>query len=72
MFVQYLFLGGCMDILEASAKLERIKLLAKIAQVGEVSEKEQTIALTWIGEIAEEIRRDVGQRAIKVQCGHNI
>ncbi|HCC0889421.1 TPA: hypothetical protein M4K80_002978 [Salmonella enterica] len=61
-----------MDILEASAKLERIKLLAKIAQVGEVSEKEQTIALTWIGKIAEEIRRDVGQRAIKVQCGHNI
>ncbi|WP_449549600.1 hypothetical protein [Lelliottia nimipressuralis] len=45
-----------MDILEASAKLERIELLAKIAHVGEVSAKEQTIALTWIGEIAEEMR----------------
>ena len=61
-----------MDILEASAKLERIELLAKIAHFGEVSAKEQTIALTWIGEIAEEIRSDVGQRVIKGQCGHNI
>lgn len=45
-----------MDILEASAKLERIELLAKVAHVGEVSAKEKTIALTWIGEIAEEMR----------------
>ena len=45
-----------MDILEASAKLERIELLAKIAHVGEISAKEKTIALTWIGEIAEEMR----------------
>jgi len=45
-----------MDILEASAKLERIELLAKVAHAGEVSAKEKTIALTWIGEIAEEMR----------------
>lgn len=45
-----------MDILEASAKLERIELLAKIAHVSEISAKEKTIALTWIGEIAEEMR----------------
>lgn len=48
-----------MDILEASAKLERIELLAKIAHVGEISTKEKTIALTWIGEIAEEMRDGV-------------
>lgn len=35
-----------MDILEASAKLERIELLAKIAHVSEISAKEKTIALT--------------------------
>ncbi len=45
-----------MDILEASAKLERIELLAKIAHASEMSSKEKTIALTWIGEIAEEMR----------------
>lgn len=45
-----------MNILEASAKLERIELLAKVAHVGEVSAKEKTIALTWIGEIVEEMR----------------
>ncbi len=45
-----------MDILEASAKLERIELLAKIAHASEMSAKEKTIALTWIGEIAEEMR----------------
>lgn len=49
-----------MDILEASAKLERIELLAKIAHVGEISAKEKTIALAWIGEIAEEMRDVVG------------
>ncbi|EML2227241.1 TPA: hypothetical protein ME748_004125 [Klebsiella aerogenes] len=45
-----------MDILEASAKLERIELLAKIAHVCDVNAKEKTIALEWIGEIAEELR----------------
>ncbi|AWC84827.1 MULTISPECIES: hypothetical protein [Enterobacter cloacae complex] len=45
-----------MDILEASVKLERIELLAKIAHASEMSSKEKTIALTWIGEIAEEMR----------------
>ena len=45
-----------MDILEASAKLERIELLA---HVSEISAKEKTIALTWIGEIAEEMRNVV-------------
>ncbi|MEZ6876788.1 hypothetical protein [Enterobacter sp. KBR-315C3_2022] len=53
-----------MDILEASAKLERIELLAKIAHVGEISAKEKTIALTWIGEIAEEMR-DVVRSEVK-------
>ncbi|WP_332613579.1 hypothetical protein [Enterobacter sp. 37] len=48
-----------MDILEASAKLERIELLAKIAHVSEISAKEKTIALIWIGEIAEEMRHVV-------------
>lgn len=48
-----------MDILEASAKLERIELLAKIAHVSEISAKEKSIALTWIGEIAEEMRNVV-------------
>lgn len=45
-----------MDILEASVKLERIELLAKIAHASEMSSTEKTIALTWIGEIAEEMR----------------
>lgn len=53
-----------MDILEASAKLERIELLAKIAHVSEISAKEKTIALTWIGEIAEEMR-DIVKGEIK-------
>lgn len=52
-----------MDILEASAKLERIELLAKIVQVDEVSAKEKTIALAWIGEIAEELSKAVRKDA---------
>lgn len=48
-----------MDILEASTKLERIELLAKIAHVGDISAKEKTIVLTWIGEIAEILNVEV-------------
>jgi len=58
-----------MDILEASAKLERIELLAKIAHVGDISAKEQTIALTWIGEIAEEMRDVVCSELTNPQGG---
>ncbi|WP_341826919.1 hypothetical protein, partial [Enterobacter hormaechei] len=59
----------CMDILEASAKLERIELLAKIAHVSEISAKEKTIALTWIGEIAEEMRNVVKGEIKNPQSG---
>lgn len=45
-----------MDLLEASAQLERIELLAKIAHVYESNQREKTIALVWIGELAEEVR----------------
>lgn len=58
-----------MDILEASAKLERIELLAKIAHVDEISAKEKTIALTWIGEIAEEMRCVVRSEIKNPQSG---
>ncbi|EIV2971041.1 hypothetical protein ACWOQQ_19335 [Enterobacter sp. ESY66] len=58
-----------MDILEASAKLERIELLAKIAHASEMSVKEKTIALTWIGEIAEEMRYVVRGEIKNPQCG---
>lgn len=34
-----------MDILEASAQLERIELLAKIAHIYESNQREKTIAL---------------------------
>ncbi|WP_172731789.1 hypothetical protein [Pluralibacter gergoviae] len=48
-----------MDLLEASAQLERIELLAKISHYDEVTMKEKTVALGWIGEIAEELRKEV-------------
>lgn len=48
-----------MDLLEASAQLERIELLAKIAHVYESDQREKTIALAWIGEIAGEMRHDL-------------
>lgn len=52
-----------MDLLEASAQLERIELLAKIAHVYESNQREKTIALTWIGEIAGEMREMVRTEA---------
>lgn len=48
-----------MDMLEATAQLERIELLAKIAHVSNISTKEKTIALVWIGEIVEEMRVEI-------------
>ncbi len=58
-----------MNILEASAQLERIELLAKVAHFGEISTKEKTIALTWIGEIAEEMRCIVREELKNPQGG---
>ncbi|MDG5830466.1 hypothetical protein GWC00_017905 [Salmonella enterica subsp. enterica serovar Newport] len=51
-----------MDILEASAQLERIELLAKIAHIYESNQREKTIALYWIGEIAGEMRERLVRR----------
>lgn len=48
-----------MDMLEATAQLERIELLAKIAHVSDISTKEKTIALVWIGEIVEGMRVEI-------------
>lgn len=48
-----------MDLLEHSAALERIELLAKFACFDESSSRERQVALVWIGEIAEEVRRGV-------------
>ncbi|EMK2610486.1 hypothetical protein V8U19_001187 [Citrobacter freundii] len=48
-----------MDLLEASAQLERIELLAKIAHVSDISAKDKTIALIWISEIVEDMRKEL-------------
>lgn len=48
-----------MDILEASAKLERIELLAKIAHVEQVTLTEKTVALEWIGELVGELSVEI-------------
>ena len=45
-----------MDLLEVSAGLERIELLAKISNIDEASSKEKRVALQWIGEITEDLR----------------
>ena len=58
-----------MDLLEASAQLERIELLAKIAHVYESNQREKTIALAWIGEIAGEMREIVRTEAKNPQKG---
>lgn len=58
-----------MDLLEASAQLECIELLAKIAHVYESNQREKTIALAWIGEIAGEMREMVRTEAKNPQEG---
>ncbi|EJA1141917.1 TPA: hypothetical protein JLN58_001692 [Escherichia coli] len=58
-----------MDLLEASAQLERIELLAKIAHVYESNQREKTIALTWIGELAGEVREMVKKEGQRPQNG---
>ncbi|MCE9894864.1 hypothetical protein RZR38_09635 [Citrobacter freundii] len=58
-----------MDLLEASAQLERIELLAKIAHVYESDQREKTIALAWIGEIAGEMRNDLRKDLKKTRSG---
>ncbi|MBS2649207.1 hypothetical protein KFY42_26310 [Salmonella enterica subsp. enterica serovar 1,4,[5],12:i:-] len=58
-----------MDILEASAQLERIELLAKIAHIYESNQREKTIALYWIGEIAGEMREKVSKAMKSPQKG---
>lgn len=56
-----------MDFLEASASLERIELLAKISHFDEVSSKEKTVALVWIGELAEELRKEIRKSKLGLQ-----
>lgn len=58
-----------MDLLEASAQLERIELLAKIAHVYESDQREKTIALAWIGEIAGKMRHDLRKDLKKTRSG---
>jgi hypothetical protein len=58
-----------MDILEASAQLERIELLAKIAHVYGSDQREKTIALAWIGEIAGEMREMVRKETQNPRLG---
>lgn len=57
-------LGGQMDFFEASAKLERIELLARIATIDCANLKDRTVALVWISEMAEEMQ-DVVRNEIK-------
>lgn len=45
-----------MVLLEVSAGLERIELLAKISNIDEASSKEKRVALQWISEITEDLR----------------
>jgi hypothetical protein len=52
-----------MDLLEASARLERIELLAKISHFDDFSTKDKTMALIWIGEITEELRKEIRKGA---------
>lgn len=58
-----------MDLLEESAQLERIELLAKIAHVYESNQREKTIALAWIGEIAREMHEMVRKEVKKNKKG---
>jgi len=48
-----------MDLLEQSAAMERIELLAKLACFEDSSSREKLVALVWISEIAEEGKRGV-------------
>ncbi|ALB56170.1 hypothetical protein ACN6UN_003220 [Cronobacter turicensis] len=56
-----------MDLLEASAKLERIELLTKFSHFDDVTSKEKTVALTWIGELTEELMEEVRKNAQDIQ-----
>lgn len=58
-----------MDLLEASAKIERIELLAKFSHFDEVTLREKTVALVWIGEIAEELSKEVRKGINNPLCG---
>lgn len=53
-----------MDLLEVSAGLERIELLAKISNIDEASSKEKRVALQWIGEITEDLRILIRKEAL--------
>ncbi|KUQ05652.1 hypothetical protein AWI07_03790 [Enterobacter roggenkampii] len=48
-------IGGSMELLEVSARLEFIGLLTKVSRVEGVTFKEQQIALSLIGEWTAEI-----------------
>lgn len=58
-----------MDLLEASAQLERIELLAKISHFDEMTIKEKKVALGWIGEIAEELGKEIRKSLQSPQSG---
>ncbi|ROR99703.1 hypothetical protein EDF76_3052 [Raoultella terrigena] len=57
-----------MDLLEASARLERIELLAKISHFDEVTLKDKTVALEWIGEMVEALRKEVCMARKDTHC----
>lgn len=61
-----------MDLLEASTQLERIELLAKVSRFEEVTSKEKTVALDWIGEIVEYLREEVRKDIKNPQSGGNL
>ncbi|MCU6305333.1 hypothetical protein [Enterobacter quasiroggenkampii] len=55
-----------MDILEASAKLERIELLAKLSHSEEVSLREKSIALQWVAEIVREMQIVIRKETLSI------
>lgn len=69
--------GGKMDLLEQSAVLERIELLAKFACVDDSSFRDRQVALVWIGEMAEDMRKGIschissGSKCIHFELFHN-
>lgn len=61
-----------MDLLEASARIERIELLAKITHFDEITSQEKTVALEWIGEIAIELKEALRQEMQHSHKGGNL
>lgn len=61
-----------MELLEASAKLERIEVLAKIVFLAGVNARQKDVALQWIEEIAEETRESLSQEMKSPLEGGNL